>query len=168
VTVPIEQMLGILLDALNTALVADGTREDMCSCTIYPGDAVPMDYGLEECGGMAWVRLVSTGPTTAFPATSISVDNCFYTLAYTVEMGIMRPAPVPEQFGSEVQLPDDTAHYDSSIRLMQDMRLMHSAIKDAKRDIPLLVLGTWTPQGPQGGTVGGMWTLTIGDEDEDD
>lgn len=166
-TVTIEQMLGTLLDALNNELVTDGSRADMCSCTIYPGDAVPMDYGLESCGGMAWVRLVAAGPTTAFPSASVTVDNCTYSLAYTVEMGIMRPAPIAEQFGSEVELPDDTAHFNASNRLTQDLTLMHRAIKDAKKDIPLLVLGSWTPQGPQGGTVGGTWTLTVGDDGDD-
>lgn len=161
-----SQMLLILLDAFNEELIRDGSREELCALTIYPGNAIVIDYGAGEgCGGMGWVRLVSSAPTVRFPNADLSVDNCTYSLAHVVEIGLMRPAPLPGEFAGEISLPDDEEHRAASVRQIDDMELMHRALKEARNDIPLTVIGGYTPLGPEGGAVGGTWSITVGDDD---
>lgn len=155
-------------ESLNNQLTLDGSRDDLCAMTIYPGSAVPIDYaGLEDCGGgMAWVRLVSAVPTVSFPNADTIATSCAYTVAYQLEIAIMRPAPLdPETFGQDVDLPSDTDHFEATRRQMDDMHLMLRAIEGARDGVTDLIIGQYSPLGPQGGAVGGMWGLTVGDED---
>ena len=160
-------MLTVLLQELSSALEDADLLESMCAITVYPGNAVPVDYvGGEECGGMAWVRHVSSNPTVRFPNADVSVDNCAYSLAHTVEVGIIRPSPIPESDGSTIDLPDDIAHFNSSMELADDMILMKEAIQRAAKSIDFVILGSYIPTGPEGGAVGGTWTITVGEDND--
>jgi hypothetical protein len=139
----------------------------MCAVTVYPGNGVPVDYvGGDECGGMAWVRHVGSNPTTRFPSADVSVDNCAYSLAHVIEVGMVRPSPIPESDGSSIELPDDAAHLVSALELADDMMLMKEAIQRAAKTIDFVILGSYVPTGPEGGAVGGTWSLTVGDDDD--
>lgn len=162
--------LNVVFEALNQELAADGSKDSLCALTIYPGDGVPIDYaGIEsdDCdGGMAWVRLVSVNPTKSFPSADVNTTDCTYTLAYRLEISIMRRAPLdPETFGQDTDLPTDADHYEATVRQMADMHLMHRAIQRANGDIDDLVPGDYTPIGPTGGALGGTWGLTVGEPD---
>lgn len=158
----ISTALLTLLRCFDEELKAAGIREDLCALTIYPGNMVPYDY---ECGS-GWVRLVSANPTVAFPAQDLTVNNCTSSMAYPVEMGLVRPGPIPYNFGTDMDLPDDAEQLESALRVVEDMELMRRAIVRASASIPQLLLGAWNPQGPDGGIVGGVWDLTVGDEDD--
>lgn len=158
-------LLNILHAALTVELRESGADRDLCANAIYPGQAVPGDYGIETeggCAGMAWVRLVSANPTTTFPAPATGVNNCTYTLAFPVEMAIMRASPIHTESLNDIDLPSDEEHIAAAHQQMDDLHLMHRAIKRASEDIEMLILGTYTPVGPTGGIVGGSWTLTVG------
>lgn len=160
---PAKQVSDILLAALVVELDKAGDAENFCAKAIYPGDAAPLDYGTgEDCGGMAWVRLAGAFPTAAFPSPVQTVDNCEYTLGFNMEMALMRPSPLPEEFGRNFELPGDDEHITASHNQFDDMMLMHRAVKAARREIDFVILGTYTPLGPVGGVVGGSWTLTAG------
>lgn len=161
----LREMLSVLLEELIAALRDADLLDSMCSVTMYPGVAVPVDYvGGDECGGMAWVRHVGSNPTSTFPNADVGVDNCTYSLAHTVEVGIIRPAPIPESDGNTVELPDALTHMNSALDLADDMMLMKDAITRASRSIDFVILGGYTPTGPEGGAVGGTWTLAVGDD----
>jgi hypothetical protein len=161
----INVMMAALLESLMAEMRAAGTAESMCMSTIYPGADIPLDFGPESgCGGTAWLRLVSANPTANFPTAASSINNCHYSLAYTVEMGIARPAPVMEDHLGNFTVPDDVEQFDAANALMDDMALMHRAIRGAGLD--QLILGDWTPQGPAGGVMGGTWTLVVGDDED--
>ena len=163
----LREMLTVLLQELSSGLDEAGLLESMCAITVYPGNAVPVDYvGGDECGGMAWVRHVSSNPTTRFPNADVSVDNCAYSLAHTIEVGLIRPTPIPESDGSTIELPDDVAHFNSAMELADDMILMKEAIQRAAKSIDFVILGSYVPVGPEGGAVGGTWSLTVGDDDD--
>lgn len=158
--------IGILaesLEALTDELRADGTDADLCARTVFGGSAVPLDFG--ECGGMAWVRLASAVPSASFPTPTTSVDNCAYSLALTVEMGVARPAPMGEQGINGYQPPTEDEEFESAQSQMLDMDAMHRALVALRRAHDLMVLGSYAPLGPEGGVVGGVWTFTIGEED---
>lgn len=155
----IAGMMDVLLAALVVELRTDGT-EDVCAAALYPGDSVPLDYA--DCGGMAWVRLVDAGPTISFPNTDVTADSCHWSLAFQVEMGVMRPSPIPENVMNSAELPDDAENTAAAKRQLQDMMAMHRALLTARDDIDLMAPGRYTPVGPVGGTVGGTWAVTVG------
>lgn len=163
-----QQIADILLASLIVELREAGADNGMCAQALYPGSLVPMDYGVESAcggnGGMAWVRLGAAFPSVEFPAVKSDINNCTSTLAYEFDMGVLRPAPIGEQFGKDVHLPTDEVHTATTHRQMEDMMIMHRAINAAAEDIELLLLGTYSPMGPQGGAVGGYWNLTAGSD----
>lgn len=166
---PLREMLAVLLQELSNVLRDADRLDDMCVLTVFPGNGVPIDYiGTDDsCGSMAWVRHVGSTPTVRFPAADVSIDNCFSTLAHMVEIGIVRPAPIPESDGNDVELPDDMAQLNSALDLADDMMLMKDAVARASKTIDYVILGGYTPTGPEGGAVGGTWTITIGEQDDD-
>lgn len=158
-------MLAALLESLTREIRAAGKEEDYCSLTVQPGNAVVFDFGPESgCGGMGWVRLVSANPTVSFPAADTGVNNCAYSLAYTVEMGLLGPAPVLTDRLNNFVLPDDVELFEAAARQSAELELMYRAIRSA--GIPQLVLGDYAPQGPDGGVMGGLWTMQVGGDDD--
>lgn len=162
----LPEMMAALLEALTAEIRAAGKEDDFCAVTIYPGTAVPVDFGPEsDCRGTAWVRLAGANPSVSFPAADNRVNNCSYSLAYTVEMGMVGPAPVLEDSLGRFTVPDDVEQFEASMRMMDELEMMHRAIKAA--GIDQMVLGDWTPQGPEGGVMGGLWTMQIGGDEDD-
>lgn len=158
----LQQMLAELLERLSAQIKAKGREDRYCSITIQPGNAVVFDFD-EDCRGMAWVRLVSSNPTASFPTPAATLNNCAYTLAYTVEVGMIGPAPQMTDTMGEFALPDDVELFEASMRQAEELEMMHQAIRSAK--IPEKILGDYTPQGPEGGVMGGIWTVTVGGDD---
>jgi len=157
-----KQMMDIVLAACVVELRADGTDGNLCATAKYPGEAAPLDYA--ECGGMLWVRLVQTAPTTQFPGPETRPNVCAATLAFNLEVGLMRPAPIPENTLGDFELPTDQDHSEATDRQMDDMEAVYRGLVRASRDIEMVSIGSYTPTGPIGGTVGGLWTLTVGNE----
>lgn len=160
----IDQALDILLAAVLVELRRDGLDEDICAHAIYPGDSIVLDYA--ECGGMVWVRLVDAFETVGFPNRDVTVNSCEALLAATVEVGVMHPSPIPEEILNTVDLPDDAEHTAAARRQIKEMRAMRRAMQETRRVIgkDLLLVGAYTPVGPVGGTVGGTWSVTLGEE----
>lgn len=158
-----EEMLAELLERLSEQIRNKELQDRYCSITIQPGNQVVFDFGDDDCLGMAWVRLVTANPTVAFPAADTSLNNCVHTLAYTVEVGIIGPAPQIDTTLNEFILPTDVELFDASMRQMEEMRMMYDAIRNA--DIPEKIVGDYTPVGPEGGVMGGTWAVVIGGDD---
>jgi hypothetical protein len=160
----INQMTAALLESLTQQIRAAGKQDNYCSLTVQPGNAVVFDFGPESgCGGIAWVRLISANPSVAFPSADVSLDSCAFSLAFTVEMGMVGPAPVLENTLGQFTPPDDIELFDASMRQMDEMQMMYDALKAAR--IPQKIIGSYAPQGPEAGVMGGVWTVTVGGED---
>lgn len=157
-----KQMMDVVLAACVVELRADGTDENLCATAKYPGEAAPLDYA--ECGGMLWVRLATSAPSTQFPSPESRPNVCAQTLAHQLEIGLMRPSPIPEDTLGNFELPTDEDHSAAADRQMDDMEAIYRGIVRAARDIEMVSIGSYTPVGPVGGTVGGMWTLAVGNE----
>lgn len=157
----LSEMLDILLASLIVELRKDNVLDDVCTASLYPGDAVPIDYA--ECGGMAWVRFLGANPSASFPTPDITVNNCASTLAFSVEMGVLRKAPIAESvLNADIDLPSEEENTQSAQEQADDVERMYRAIQLAARDIDFVVAGSYVPTGPDGGVVGGAWTLTVG------
>lgn len=157
-------LVDVLLASLVVELRKDDTLKGLCSITVFGGDSIPMDYGLESCGGMVWARLTSANPTLAFPAADTTVDSCTASLAYGVELGVIRPAPFVDEAAGRITLPTEEDQREAAILQNNDMLAMHRAYKAARDDIDLMVIGQYQPYGPQGDVMGGFWSATVGED----
>lgn len=161
-------MMDIILGELVQELRRRDRLDSLCAKSLYPGDAIPADYGEDDCGGMAWVQLVSAVPSATFPTPAADLNSCTYSLAYSISVGIMRPVKIPEQgVRNDITLPTDEENTESAYEQMEDMDAMHQAIRNASRYIDYLILGTYAPTGPEGGVIMGAWEVTVGNEDPD-
>lgn len=159
-----NQLLAELLESLTRKIKAAGKEDDYCSITVQPGSMAVYDFGPEsDCGGTAWVRLVTANPTASFPTASADVNNCVNYLAYVMEMGCIFPAPsMTDTLGSFI-LPTDEELFDASMRQMDEMQMMYDAMRSAS--IPEMIVGDYAPVGPDGGLMGGTWTVTVSGDD---
>ena len=158
----IGDAMDVLLNRVMRELQKPGQNASLCAITPMPGSDVPYDYGQESCGGILWVRLVSANPSVSFPLSDVTVTNCASTLAYPLEVGIMRPAPLAEMVGDELRLPTDAENAAAVEQQMLDLESMYIAIVGLGEDVENVLPGFYTPRGPEGGVVGGAWTLTVG------
>lgn len=158
------QMMDIILGNMAAELDRRNTRDNMCIEQVYPGDSIPVDFGSESCGGIAYVQLVTTSPTASFPAPSTSPDNCTHTLAHTLQVGIWRPAEMPREVRGRIVLPSQKQVRKETELQMDDMDAIYEAILGSREDIEMMVLGQYAPQGPSGGSLGGNWTVQVGNE----
>lgn len=127
-----------------------------CFCGMTPGAQVTWDYSQ----GQAWVRLSSVFPSAVFPSQSFALNNCGTTLAAELEVGVLQCTPVPSSDGSP---PDEGQQFEATRLQLATMAAVRHAILccAASSDMDLL-LGAYEPQGPQGGLVGGTWTVSVG------
>lgn len=144
------------------AALADSEGGPTCFCGIVPGEAAVQDYVGDDCGaacGMAWVRL-----TTAYPAVGVGqpiqrLGNCASSLGYEVEIGVMRCISAGDEAGNA---PSPEELLAATKEQMSDMAAVVRAVSCCDgisgKDF---ILGTYTPLGPEGGVVGGVWTVQM-------
>ena len=149
-----------LRSCVGDALVEKGGGE-VCWLGILPGLDVPLEFCSGECGsetcGMAWVRLSQTYPSTTFPDQDVAAGNCRKPIAHTIEVGVARCLPVMDTDGS-FPAPED--FLDVTLSLTDDIEALRYAIACCFGSTRH-TLGAWTPFGPDGGCVGGTWTVTV-------
>lgn len=154
--VAIWPALASLTSCLCQEIVASGLPE-VYICTPLPGEQIAAEY-VSEDAGMAWTRLVSAFPSTTFPAQALV--GCFAPLAFEVELGVLYCAPEPGADGSP---PDMAAQFDATRLQVAAMAAMRRALlccfpTGNSKD---LILGPYAPIGPDGGVVGGTWTVWV-------
>lgn len=149
---------GLLDDLAGCVCAAVNSDNSLCFCGILVGTAPYNVTG--ECKkkcGQAWVRLVSAYPSTVLGEADLTDNNCGKSLGLDIEIGVMRCFPIKETYKTE----DLLAVSDKQVA---DMLAMRQAILccDFEADV---ILGEYTPLGPEGegGHVGGVWNLSVGD-----
>lgn len=154
-----EPMLDLLLCA-ETALDNCGRPVDLV--TIAPGQTVAWDNCCEN-GGQLYVRAVevfpTAGPGASFPAID-SQQQCGVTLlAAQLAVGVIRCAHTIDDEGNPPTAAEMTA---DALGTTADMSILLDAIRccfgPQQRHFKL---SNWTPQGVQGGCVGGEWNLFV-------
>lgn len=153
----------LLADCLCAEIAASGLP-GVCFCGVLAGDSVPLDYCTECDGGgcgMAWVRLSAVTPlgseATATTGTG-TFNTCTMPLVATVEVGIARCAPMPNEDGEPPTLAEQL---DAAQLQAADMAASVRAIRCCEGiDQKALVLAQWVPLGPDGGCLGGVWSFT--------
>lgn len=152
----VNNILSLLLADVVARHESDGHAK-FCLASVVGGEEVAWDYGSPCDDGMIWTRLISVQPpeTTRDPF----INNCITELSATIEMGHLFAAPVPDADGD---LPSEHEHIESAQRQIHSMDLALSALVCT----PLpggesLTQLTYTPLGPSGGIMGGVWTGTV-------
>lgn len=150
-----------VLDQIQVCLCAQLTDSDIpvCRCCVVAGN-VALDNCCEEddCEGQAWVRLVRVYPSDRFPAAGAQKTACPIQWAAVVEVGVVRCAPTLNNQG-EVPTCEELAA--SAAGVHADMVAMYRAVGCCGLDSDEVVLGEWSPIGPEGGCVGGRMTATV-------
>lgn len=133
-----------------------------CFCGVLLGDAIPVEYAgdCDECG-VAYVRLVSSFPSTdAFPAED-SRATCRGLVAYVIAVGVARCVSIGDNRGN---LPDPQEVEESVRRALRDMDLIRKAVQcclsGSFDDEYEHVAGAYTPM-DEAGFIGGEQLLTV-------
>lgn len=153
----------MMVETLAACLCGEVCESDLpgvCFCGVLPGSSVALDY-VNSCTdatcGMAWVRLVSATPGGLSSDLLTQTNNCETGLRLNVEVGIVRCSPSPDDEGNPPSAEDMLAATELQI---DDMMLMRRAITCCV-DSHDYLLGSYSPFGPEGGAVGGFWTVQI-------
>ncbi len=156
----IVPVLNTLVVCLCAQIVADGQPEP-CFCGLMPGEAALGDYtSCDDYDGMAWVRLVTAYPSSSLGAASTTPNNCSVMLGADIEVGVLRNMPVGGRNGEP---PTQDEMNATTALMIADAESARRAILCCNDELALvdIMLGSWTPAGPQGGLVGGSWQCAI-------
>lgn len=127
----------------------------VCFCGVMAGADLSTEWAE---GGQAWVRLVSAFPSTTFPEPNVDATPCAVSIAYQIEMGVIRCMPAVNALTGKA---DDGYMLNVVRQQMSDMEAMKKAILCCLDDDFPLVLSEYTPWGPQGNAYGGIWTFAV-------
>lgn len=128
---------------------------------VLPGAAALLEYAggdSEDCSGQSWTRLVNEFASTNFPEPDV-LAQCAMPMAFQIEVGVMRCIGVGDDAGNPLTMAEQLA----ATRLqLADMNAARVAIQCCVNKMDLqYALGEYTPYGPDGGVVGGFWTVTV-------
>ena len=127
-----------------------------CDCALVHGNSTnvaPPAVG----HGYALIGLQSIFPSKDFPSATGGRDSCPAPLAATISVGLIRcyAVKVKGESSEEMLLYMD--------KQMADMAAMRRAIVCCNQEFEDMGLGIYLPIGPEGGTYGGQWVVTIGE-----
>lgn len=158
-SVEILNELDRILTALTTPEASGGCPLDPepCRVALYPGGEVPFDScedsACSDGNGQLWANLQGYVFTGEYPC---------YTARFSAEIGITRCAakptasqPIPSV--EEVQADTWQQALDTDAILNA---LVCCEFGDPDSEHDKLVVTGWRPIDPQGGCVGGIWTVT--------
>lgn len=143
------------------AAILEANLPEPCFCGIVPGEAVVEDYigDCEPVCGMAFVRLASIYPATSLGQPSDDVNNCGLMLGADIEIGILRCISSGEADGSP---PSPEELYAATQLQINDSLAIYKAVNCC--DLGDVLMDTYSPVGPLGGIVGGIWPISIMDQ----
>lgn len=151
----ISTVLVALAQALREKVEENGP---LCFCGVVPGAQTAIEYA-GDCGdsqdGMAWVRLAQSYPATGVGIASQRVGNCGASLGFDLEVGVVRSIDVSEEAPTE---QNSLAWVE---RQFKDMQAARAAIACGVLHNKDFILGEYVPFGPEGGMVGGAWTVYV-------
>lgn len=136
----------------------------VCFCGVIPGDGVVTEYVTgSDCPdgnqGMAWVRQGMIYPASGVNVVNETVRNCGSGIGMDIEVGMIRPAANPDDYGE----PPTAEQYRASSALVNnDVMVMWRALAccDSLLDLDY-ILGTNQPFGPMGGVIGSVWSAAV-------
>lgn len=149
----IGDLLGEMLDVAKCSLDPAPGR-----AALYSGAQVAYD---DCCDGQVWVRLISLEPHTGDPRTSRAMGPCgVIAWRASIGVGVLRCAAKMADNGDP---PPPGVLTAETLQMTRDMSALSEAVTCT---IPRTIQGLmkmqvtrWDPLGPEGGCVGGEWTV---------
>lgn len=156
-----------LVACLCTEIAESGLPEP-CQCSLVPGADIVLDYcgSCDDagCGGQAWVRLAGAYPSSLFPSLDEIGATCHSPIAYQVEIGIARCAPVGSTSMVNAYTPPTLEQQLDAVRIQSaDMSAMRRAIAcclTQNHEDLTYTMGAYTPLSG-GDCNGGTWLVTV-------
>lgn len=154
-----------LLNAYLTALAQCAAEQvnditPTCFSGITVGDSYISTSGIGDCEeacGEMWVRVIQMYPSTTVGVADQRLANCSTGIGLDIEIGALRCIQINED--GETWTAEQLA--DASTAAMNDAIAIYRAMVCCDH-FPDVIVGSWTPLGPEGGLVGGLWTLSVG------
>lgn len=148
-----------LLDSCEDFLTLQGAGP-VCRKELAPGVlAAWTECGTcsDECNGMLYIRSDVGGPYGSFPALDLD-PTCRKPLMLRLEIGVLRCAPTMTEDGEPPSAEEVTA---SALEGLLDRYALLCAIRASTFSPKAIEL--FTPVGPDGGCVGGFWSVWVHD-----
>jgi hypothetical protein len=123
---------------------------------LAPGSQVAWD---DCCNGQLWVRLISLESLIPAKLGATSVDPCGLVWTATVGIGVLRCSASMDERG---QLASAATFTSEAVQMLADEAALCQAIYCCDV-LPMnkFDVHRWDPLGPEGGCVGGEWTMTM-------
>lgn len=131
--------------------------------TLQPGISTVVDYtgNGDNCAEVI-VNLTNAVPMSNFPVVDTQ-GTCATELGFQIEVAIFRCAPMMRGSQNNPIPPAPEEQLEATRLHLADMQAARAAIRCAMGETDRnYVLGAFTPYGPSGGVVGGIWVLTFG------
>lgn len=148
-----------ILEHSRVALRDQGTVPGLVH--LSPGAEVAWDNCCEG-GGQLYVRVVQQYPSgRPFPSQDLSANSCSPLMRVALcAVGVIRCAHTLDSDGRPPTAAEMTG--DTKATLRDAEALWDTLVCEVKPEVPGLIVGAWTPLGPQGGCVGGEWQFYLG------
>jgi hypothetical protein len=130
----------------------------LCGWGVVAGDQPSLDFCGECDGGGCgqwWIAVQSIYPFTTFPIADDTAD-CATELGISLIVGVTRCFPIPED-GTP---PTHEQHAEAFAEQMADALALRTAIACCPVGYKV-ALGSWTNIGPDGGCLGGSWSINV-------
>jgi hypothetical protein len=140
--------------------IEDSGLKEPCWIGVLPGALVALDY-CGSCGskcGMAWVRLSAINEWVDETGVA-DFSRCASLFTATFEMGIVRCHQTLDESGNPMSMTYQSEATRVQLAEMAAMKrvLLCSSLM-ANRNV---TLGGYQPIGPDGGCVGGSWSVLV-------
>ena len=131
-------------------------RDPIEISVVLPGVSA-FRVGASECS-QAWVRIAGAYPSTVTGQPDARPGACGPLLGLSLEFGIMRcwTPPDEDEEPSTEELETAMAEIAADIETLKATILCCDALESED-----VLMGRWTPMGPEGPDVGGYWTLEV-------
>ena len=160
-----QALLSCLCTALNNNAAEDPSLPAPVRCCLRAGVDIPLDVTDEGedlcCGGEAYVKIISTYPSTTFPQPDeYTANDCqMQRLTVALELGVFRCLPLSptcdeSSFAVRRLAADRQAAMAAACcwgELIQDPKVVGRGAK--------FFVGSWDNEGPEGMCVGGTMPL---------
>lgn len=155
------QVADALTDLLECAQIS--LDPPVCRVFKYPGDGAPHDVCSttpDGADGQLWVGHVNDVP--GWPGGTGEPTTCATPFAATIEIGIVRCAKGKLKDNGKLPPAEDVTA-DAEQQDADRLAIRNAILCCLDIDSKDLIIEGWTPITPQGGCVGGVWTITIRD-----
>lgn len=145
--------------------IAENELPGLCFCGIIAGDqpydatGVGGECDEDEVDGQAWVRLALGYPSMSTGVADTTPNNCASKgFGFDLEVGIMRGIRIEER---GLELPAEEMLAATQLQIADMLTIQQALLCCNGLNGEDFIIGQYRPIGPEGGLVGGSWTVSV-------